>query len=105
MILIYILIAIVIIGGVVFLRTLVKLYTGNKRVFNELSASRPEKLTGIGAVKKLTILPLVDFHAVDERFKTEAGVSYLVKADDTTILMDVGFNKAPQHEYPGRFTG
>jgi 7,8-dihydropterin-6-yl-methyl-4-(beta-D-ribofuranosyl)aminobenzene 5'-phosphate synthase len=32
--------------------------------------------------------------------KTEAGVSYLIKADETTILMDVGFNPKGLHPSP-----
>ncbi|OQY13550.1 MAG: MBL fold metallo-hydrolase [Desulfobacteraceae bacterium 4572_19] len=50
--------------------------------------------------KKLTILPLVDFYTKDKNLKTEAGVSYLIKADDTTILMDVGFNQKKEHPSP-----
>ena len=58
------------------------------------------KLPDIGSVKNLSILPLVDFYADDSQLKTEPGVSYLIKADDTTILMDVGFNKKKEHPSP-----
>lgn len=100
MVLIYILAVIIAAGALIFLGTLIKLHIGNKKVLRELSAVHYEKLTGIGAVKNLTILPLVDFYAADNRLKTEAGVSYLVKADETTILMDVGFNKKKEHPSP-----
>lgn len=100
MIIIYILAVMAGVAALFFISTLVKLYAGNKRVVKELAEIRLEKLTGLGAVKELTVLPLVDFYAVDDRFKTEAGVSYLVKADGTTILMDVGFNKKKEHPSP-----
>jgi 7,8-dihydropterin-6-yl-methyl-4-(beta-D-ribofuranosyl)aminobenzene 5'-phosphate synthase len=44
-------------------------------------------------VKTLSVLPLVDFYTRDGSLQGEAGVSYLVKADDTTILFDVGLNR------------
>jgi 7,8-dihydropterin-6-yl-methyl-4-(beta-D-ribofuranosyl)aminobenzene 5'-phosphate synthase len=46
------------------------------------------------------VLPLVDFYADREGLKTEAGVSYLVKADETTILMDLGVNLKKEHPSP-----
>lgn len=97
MFIIHTLVVILVVAGLVFALTLIRLHFGNKRVAAELAAARHEKLTDIGTVQKLTVLPLVDFHADDGRLRTEAGVSYLVKADDTTILMDVGFNKSKNH--------
>ncbi len=32
--------------------------------------------------------------------KTEPGVSYMICADDTKILLDVGFNKLKEHPSP-----
>ncbi len=52
----------------------------------------PRKLAGLGSVRKLTITPLVDWYVNDGALRGEAGVSWLVRADDTTILMDVGLN-------------
>jgi 7,8-dihydropterin-6-yl-methyl-4-(beta-D-ribofuranosyl)aminobenzene 5'-phosphate synthase len=100
MVYIYFLAAVAAAGGLVFLLTLIKLRTGNSKVAAELADSRYKKMTGLGAVKSLTILPLVDFYAADERLKTEAGVSYLIKADETTLLMDVGFNQKKEHPSP-----
>lgn len=79
---------------------LLQLKAGNKRVTREIETTALKKLPDIGSVKNLTILPLVDFYAEDNHLKTEPGVSYLVKADDTTILMDVGFNKKKEHPSP-----
>jgi 7,8-dihydropterin-6-yl-methyl-4-(beta-D-ribofuranosyl)aminobenzene 5'-phosphate synthase len=83
----------------VFLAKVVQLFIGNKKVLQELDQLRPEKLS-TGTVKKLAVLPLVDFYADDPGLKTEAGVSYLIQADDTKILMDVGFNKNREHPSP-----
>ncbi len=63
-------------------------------------AYRPRLLTGLGTVDHLSILPLVEHYAVDERYATEPGVSYLVKADDTRILFDVGWNRHNEHPSP-----
>ena len=46
---------------------------------------------------RVTVLPLIDFYSDDNNLKTEPGVSYLVKADSTTILMDVGDNRKGLH--------
>lgn len=100
MFILYLAAVILIVFTAALLFTLVKLYSGNKRVSAELSAVQNEKMKDIGTVKQLSVLPLVDFYTDDKRLKTEAGVSYLVKADDTTLLMDVGFNKNKTHPSP-----
>lgn len=46
-----------------------------------------------GSVKKLSIIPLIDYAAAEPGLKTETGVSYVIRADDTVILMDVGYNR------------
>ncbi len=58
------------------------------------------KLLNVGTVENLTILPLIDYYTDDKNLATEAGVSYLVKADDRVILMDVGFNRDGVHPSP-----
>lgn len=79
---------------------LIKLRTGNKRVQRELVATHYDLLPDIGSVDTLEVLPLVDFYSDDSRLKTEPGVSYLVKTDHNTILMDVGFNRQKEHPSP-----
>jgi 7,8-dihydropterin-6-yl-methyl-4-(beta-D-ribofuranosyl)aminobenzene 5'-phosphate synthase len=66
----------------------------------EWEASRPEKLEDLGAVKHLSILPLVEYYSEDERAATEAGVSYLVTTDSGRILFDVGWNARREHPSP-----
>jgi 7,8-dihydropterin-6-yl-methyl-4-(beta-D-ribofuranosyl)aminobenzene 5'-phosphate synthase len=51
------------------------------------------KITDLGSVSSLTIIPVVNFHAASPRFQTEAGVAYLVKTNANTILFDVGWNE------------
>jgi len=58
------------------------------------------KLGDIGSVKRLSILPLIDWYAASDDLVGEAGVSYLIKADDTTILFDLGLNKYQEHPSP-----
>ena len=45
-----------------------------------------------GSVISLRIRFLVDYFPRDPRFRGEAGVSYLVSADDRIVLFDLGYN-------------
>jgi len=61
------------------------------------------RFSDAGAVKRLSILPLVDWYTASSPGQTlvgEAGVSYLVRADDMTILFDVGLNARSEHPSP-----
>ena len=89
----------VIITGV-FLIKWFQLIRGRRKAIQIIKESKFEVLSDIGVVKNLTILPLVDFYSEDKNLKTEPGVSYLIKADNTTILMDVGFNQKKEHPSP-----
>jgi hypothetical protein len=51
-------------------------------------------------VKMFTVLPLIDWYAARDDLETESGVSYLVQADDTTILFDLGLNRKDKKEPP-----
>ena len=50
------------------------------------------------ALSRLRVNFLIDFFAQEQGFRTEAGVSYLLEADDQRILFDLGFN--PQRRSP-----
>jgi 7,8-dihydropterin-6-yl-methyl-4-(beta-D-ribofuranosyl)aminobenzene 5'-phosphate synthase len=52
----------------------------------------PAKLTNLGSTRALEILPLVDWNVAHPGLRGEAGVSYLVRTDRSTILFDVGGN-------------
>ena len=54
--------------------------------------NRPQPLGDIGTVDSLSILPLIDWYTTRDDLVGEAGVSYLVQADDKRILFDVGAN-------------
>lgn len=73
---------------------------GKRLADKEIASFSHEKIRSTGEVTKLSLMPLVDFKAVDSSFKTEPGVSYLIKADNTNILMDLGFNKKKEHPSP-----
>jgi 7,8-dihydropterin-6-yl-methyl-4-(beta-D-ribofuranosyl)aminobenzene 5'-phosphate synthase len=54
----------------------------------------------LSPVSVLEVLPLIDWYAAREDLETESGVSYLVHADDTTILFDLGLNRKGEKEPP-----
>jgi len=58
----------------------------------QLNQSNIRKIKNLGATKTLEILPLIDWYTCNESLKGEAGVSYLIKTDECTILFDVGLN-------------
>jgi 7,8-dihydropterin-6-yl-methyl-4-(beta-D-ribofuranosyl)aminobenzene 5'-phosphate synthase len=60
---------------------------------------QPEKLD-LEPVEELTIMPLVDARTVGDDLAGEAGVSYLVKAGDTRLLLDVGLNAQKETPSP-----
>jgi 7,8-dihydropterin-6-yl-methyl-4-(beta-D-ribofuranosyl)aminobenzene 5'-phosphate synthase len=77
-----------------------RLKVGKRKVAVEQSQIKLQKISSLGSVKRLSILPLVDFYSDRETLKTEPGVSYLIRADDTTILLDVGFNAQKANPSP-----
>ena len=79
---------------------LAQLNKGRKKAHRDLEMMHCEKLSSLGTVKNLSILPIIDFYSTGDDLKTEPGVSYLVKADDTTILLDVGYNAKKEHPSP-----
>ena len=56
-----------------------------------------QKIKNMGTTQSLEIIPLIDWHTKNERLKGEAGISYLIKTDHSTILFDVGLN-SPQSD-------
>ncbi len=51
-----------------------------------------QKIRNLGTTKSLEILPLIDWYTSRKDLKGEAGVSYLIKTDNNSILFDVGYN-------------
>lgn len=80
----------------------VRYLLGRRMADQVWAAGRYPKLTDLGTVKQLSILPLIDWYTADNgpALTSEPGVSYLIRADDTTILFDVGYNKLQEHPSP-----
>ncbi len=62
------------------------------RAAEDRSATRhlQTRLTDLGEVERLSVLPVVERHVGTTGLRGEAGVSYLVRADDLTLLFDTG---------------
>jgi 7,8-dihydropterin-6-yl-methyl-4-(beta-D-ribofuranosyl)aminobenzene 5'-phosphate synthase len=85
---------------IVFAVKVVQVERGRDSVQNEIESKSFSKISPFDSVKKLSILPLVDYYGEGRDIKTEPGVSYLIKADDTVILMDMGYNEKKEHPSP-----
>jgi len=77
-----------------------RFYEGRRRAEQEISAASYPRLEGVGTVKRLNILPLIDWYTSRAELAGEAGVSYLIRADETTILFDLGYNPRGEHPSP-----
>ena len=53
-----------------------------------------------GSTQTLSVLPLINWHASSGDYKSEQGVSYLIKTDTQTVLFDVGHNQEKTHPSP-----
>lgn len=73
---------------------------GAAAVENEWKNYKPNPIGDFGSTQSLSILPLVNWHTSNDTLKGEAGVSYLIKTDNNTILFDVGFNKHQESPSP-----
>jgi 7,8-dihydropterin-6-yl-methyl-4-(beta-D-ribofuranosyl)aminobenzene 5'-phosphate synthase len=100
---------IVLLYVIVAIFVLVLLFVGlmSLRYFRDVSRANyqwntfvQKRLSDIGSVKQLIITPLIDWYTARESLVGEAGVSYLVQADNTRILLDVGLNRANEHPSP-----
>jgi len=87
--------AVAALAGVLWLR----LVHSNRRVEKELRMlrmARLDHLESYGAVDRMSLLPLIDYCAAGG-LSAEAGVSYLIRADEATLLLDVGANEKKEH--------
>lgn len=78
--------------GIVFGIAMYRFQANVKRADKAWRDYKPKRLGDIGTTQKLTILPLVDWHASRPNLLTDVGVSYLIKTDTTTVLFDTGNN-------------
>jgi 7,8-dihydropterin-6-yl-methyl-4-(beta-D-ribofuranosyl)aminobenzene 5'-phosphate synthase len=63
---------------------------GRQAASRQEVASLDRKLTDLGSVDSLTILPVVERLTRDQGLRGEPGVSYLIRADELTLLFDCG---------------
>ena len=74
----------------------IRLLKSNHRVRKELREATIDRLENPGTVETMYLTPLVEYYALDG-LSGEAGVSYLIRADETMLLMDVGANEKRTH--------
>jgi 7,8-dihydropterin-6-yl-methyl-4-(beta-D-ribofuranosyl)aminobenzene 5'-phosphate synthase len=77
-----------------------RFYRGRRRAERIWEESRFPRISNPTAVRRLSILPLADWETASDDLSGEAGVSYLIRADDTTILFDLGLNRGHEHPSP-----
>jgi 7,8-dihydropterin-6-yl-methyl-4-(beta-D-ribofuranosyl)aminobenzene 5'-phosphate synthase len=58
------------------------------------------KIKEIGSIKHFEMIPLIDWFTSNDSLVGEAGVSYLVKTDEATILFDLGDNTKNENPSP-----
>lgn len=100
MLFLYISMFLVVIISLFILSRYLKMRRGRLVAEEELSKLNIQKISKMGSVKSLSITPLIEYFSSGPEFATEEGVSYLVKADDTTILFDLGSNRKGEHPSP-----
>jgi 7,8-dihydropterin-6-yl-methyl-4-(beta-D-ribofuranosyl)aminobenzene 5'-phosphate synthase len=65
---------------------------GRRRVDAEWHSRPKEPSLQIGSTRTLEILPLIDWYPARPELRGEAGVSYLIKTDHATVMLDLGLN-------------
>lgn len=63
-------------------------------------ATRVQKLEKVGSTDRLEILPLYEEAGDSTRYRTGHGLSYLIKTNTASILMDIGNNPTEADELP-----
>jgi 7,8-dihydropterin-6-yl-methyl-4-(beta-D-ribofuranosyl)aminobenzene 5'-phosphate synthase len=63
---------------------------GRRQADKQTTADLEGRLTNLGEVNRLSILPLVERHTAKGTLRGEPGVSYLIRADELTLLFDSG---------------
>ena len=100
MIVLYVLLGLAALVFLVVMKKTIELKRGRIAAAADRAAMKIAPLSSPGVVKGVRVLPLVDYYADRPGLRTEPGVSYLIRADDATILMDVGFNAKKEHPSP-----
>jgi len=59
-----------------------------------------KKIKDLGTTRRFEMIPLIDWFTSDDSFTGEAGVSYLIRTDEATILFDLGDNTKNENPSP-----
>lgn len=90
-------VALLLVGGVVLW---IRFNIGKQKADEIWQQTKVTRIENLGTTKSLEILPLIDWKVSSENLTGEAGVSYLIKTDETTILFDLGANQKGEHPSP-----
>jgi 7,8-dihydropterin-6-yl-methyl-4-(beta-D-ribofuranosyl)aminobenzene 5'-phosphate synthase len=72
--------------------TVARFYRNRTEAERLWSEAAPPRFESPSSVASLSVLPLIDYYTAGDDLVGEPGVSYLVRAGDTTVLFDVGLN-------------
>jgi 7,8-dihydropterin-6-yl-methyl-4-(beta-D-ribofuranosyl)aminobenzene 5'-phosphate synthase len=86
--------------GLLVIGLAARFYFGRRRAEQVWAAAHFPRLENLGTVKHLSVLPLIDGLVSQDGLTGESGVSYLIRADETTILFDAGLNQSGEHPSP-----
>ena len=91
--------------GLVGFATLTVLFFAIRQAFTKVQVEREWKadsasIPNLGTTARLEIIPLYEEDRVNENFDFGHGVSYLIRTDSATILMDIGNNPAEAAQLP-----
>lgn len=78
----------------------IRFIKGKNQIKKEWDNSNFTKFRNPEEVNKLEIIPLIDWYTSNDDLIGEAGVSYLIKTDDLTILFDLGLNLKKEDPSP-----
>ena len=92
-----VLVGILLVVGILLAALMFRFRRNQHRAAEAWRRFEPETLD-LEPVEHLDIMPLVDARTADDKLADEEGVSYLIKAGDTRLLFDLGFNA--QRESP-----
>lgn len=58
------------------------------------------RINELGTIRKVEIIPIIDWFTESDSLRVESGVSYLIRTDSLTLLFDLGLNKNQEHPSP-----
>jgi 7,8-dihydropterin-6-yl-methyl-4-(beta-D-ribofuranosyl)aminobenzene 5'-phosphate synthase len=74
--------------------------SGRQKADKHYKEAKVKRILNMGSTRTLDILPLVDWYTDRGDLKGEAGVSYLLRTDESLILFDVGMNAKNEDTSP-----